>query len=87
MTQAEYRKEIDNYKERIKQLEKNLDEAYFNKADYDRVLKDYYEVSSMLEKERQYNINNTATIQEQREIIEQYKAMISRITFKRRVNI
>lgn len=87
MTQAEYKKEIDSYKERIKQLEKNLDEAYFDKANYNRVLKDYYEVSSMLEKERQFNINNTATIQEQKEIIEQYKAIISRITFKRRVNI
>lgn len=81
MTQSEYKKEIAGYKEQIKQLEDSMAELYINKENYERLLQDYYTVSSELEKERQYNINNCWVIEEQKKLIQKYEVIINRITF------
>ena len=56
-------------------------ELYINKENYERLLQDYYTVSSELEKERQYNINNCWVIEEQKKLIQKYEVIINRITF------
>ena len=81
MTQKEYKEEIEKYKNKIRQLENSISETNFERADYERVLKDYHIISDLLEKERQANINNTWAIEEQRKLIEKYEAMLGRITF------
>ena len=80
MTQKEYKDKIEEYENKIQHLENMLAEKECIETKYHEVLENYYEIGSKLENERQYNINNSWVIEEQKKLIQKYEVIINRMT-------
>ena len=80
MTQKEYKENIERLKNRIRELEEEIDNTRIKNDNYERVLESYYIANNQLERERNDNINITDENKKLKEIIEQYKKILDKFT-------
>jgi hypothetical protein len=79
MTQAEYREEINKYKEFLKESNKQLEEERLKNYNYQQVLEDYHRINEYLRREQEINTQIKMENQQLRETIEQYEKILNRV--------
>lgn len=80
MTQKEYKEKILTLENEIKELKKELNFEKNKVFNYNQLLEDYHITNEELRNEREYNIQNIATIDRLQKTIEQYEKILDKFT-------